>query len=100
MGFPEPNYVGHCAFRVLAYFPEGQPFEPKVNYVYGKGVCTGYVPVSETKVYWLSASIARHQQIGGRNERPCAHDTPGPKITDPSILRQQAEELVRNWPTT
>lgn len=53
MGFPEPNYVGHCAFRGLAYFPEEQPFEPKVNYIYGKGVRAGYVPVSETKVYWF-----------------------------------------------
>lgn len=53
MGFPEPNYVGHCAFRGLAYFPKGQPFEPKVNYIYGKGVRAGYVPVSETKVYWF-----------------------------------------------
>lgn len=84
MGFPEPNYVGHCAFRGLAYFPEGQPFEPKVNYIYGKGVRAGYVPVSETKVYWfICFNIS----------------SPGPKITDPSILRQQAEQLVKNWPT-
>ncbi|XP_059299188.1 monooxygenase 2 [Lycium ferocissimum] len=84
MGFPEPNYVGHCAFRGLAYFPEGQPFEPKVNYVYGKGVRAGYVPVSESKVYWFICFNS---------------SSPGPKITDPSILRQQAEQLVRNWPT-
>ncbi|XP_049366734.1 monooxygenase 2-like [Solanum verrucosum] len=84
MGFPEPNYVGHCAFRGLAYFPEGQPFEPKVNYIYGKGVRAGYVPVSETKVYWFICYNS---------------SSPGPKITDPSILRQQAEQLVRNWPT-
>ncbi|KAL3334910.1 hypothetical protein AABB24_031238 [Solanum stoloniferum] len=84
MGFPEPNYVGHCAFRGLAYFPEGQPFEPKVNYIYGKGVRAGYVPVSETKVYWFICYNS---------------PSPGPKITDPSILRQQAEQLVRNWPT-
>ncbi|TMW97368.1 hypothetical protein EJD97_005695 [Solanum chilense] len=84
MGFPEPNYVGHCAFRGLAYFPEGQPFEPKVNYIYGKGVRAGYVPVSETKVYWFICYNS---------------SSPGPKITDPSILRQQAEQLVRDWPT-
>ncbi|XP_004241987.1 monooxygenase 2 isoform X2 [Solanum lycopersicum] len=84
MGFPEPNYVGHCAFRGLAYFPEGQPFEPKVNYIYGKGVRAGYVPVSETKVYWFICYNS---------------SSPGPKITDPSILRQQAEQLVKNWPT-
>ncbi|XP_009608102.1 monooxygenase 2-like [Nicotiana tomentosiformis] len=84
MGFPEPNYVGHCAFRGLAYFPEGQPFEPKVNYIYGRGVRAGYVPVSETKVYWFICYN---------------NSSPGPKIIDPSILRQQAEQLVRNWPT-
>ncbi|KAJ8557939.1 hypothetical protein K7X08_004705 [Anisodus acutangulus] len=84
MGFPEPNYVGHCAFRGLANFPEGQPFEPKVNYIYGKGVRAGYVPVSETKVYWFICFNS---------------SSPGPKITDPSILRQQAEQLVRKWPT-
>ncbi|KAF3627087.1 putative phospholipase A1-Ibeta2, chloroplastic-like [Capsicum annuum] len=83
MGFPEPNYVGHCAFRGLAYFPKGQPFEPKVNYIYGKGVRAGYVPVSETKVYWFICYNS---------------SSPGPKITDPSILRQQAEQLVKNWP--
>ena len=53
MGFPEPKYVGHCAFRGLGYFPEGQPFNPRVNYIYGKGIRAAYVPVSSTKVYWF-----------------------------------------------
>lgn len=53
MGFPDPKYVGHCAFRGLGFYPDGQPFDPKVNYVYGRGVRAGYVPVSPTKVYWF-----------------------------------------------
>lgn len=53
MGFSEPRYSGHCAFRGLASYPEGQPFEPKVNYIYGRGLRAGYVPVSPTKVYWF-----------------------------------------------
>lgn len=53
MGFSEPNYVGHCAYRGLAYYPNGQSFEPKVNYIYGRGLRAGYVPVSPTKVYWF-----------------------------------------------
>lgn len=53
MGYPEPRYVGHCAFRGLASYPDGHPFEPKVNYVYGRGLRAGYVPVSPTKVYWF-----------------------------------------------
>ncbi|CAL5440404.1 unnamed protein product [Camellia sinensis] len=51
MGFSEPKYAGHCAFRGLAFYPDGQPYEPKVNYIYGKGVRGGCVPVSPTKVY-------------------------------------------------
>jgi 2-polyprenyl-6-methoxyphenol hydroxylase-like FAD-dependent oxidoreductase len=53
MGFSEPRYVGHMAFRGLAEYANGQPFEPKVNYIYGRGVRAGFVPVSPTKVYWF-----------------------------------------------
>nr|CAD1818702.1 unnamed protein product [Ananas comosus var. bracteatus] len=53
MGFPEPKYVGHCAFRGLGQYPEGQPYESKVNYIYGRGLRAGFVPVSPTKVYWF-----------------------------------------------
>ncbi|KAL0552972.1 hypothetical protein IC582_006851 [Cucumis melo] len=84
MGFSEPKYVGHCAFRGLAYYPNGQPHEPKVNYIYGKGLRAGYVPVSATKVYWFICYNS---------------PSPGPKITDPAVLKQQAKELVRNWPS-
>ncbi|CAK9309405.1 unnamed protein product [Citrullus colocynthis] len=84
MGFSEPKYVGHCSFRGLAYYPNGQPHEPKVNYIYGQGLRAGYVPVSATKVYWFVCYNS---------------SSPGPKITDPAILKQQATELVRNWPS-
>ncbi|MCD7469058.1 hypothetical protein HAX54_007678 [Datura stramonium] len=83
MGFRQPKYAGHIAFRGLGYFPEGQPYEPKVNYTYGRGLRAGYVPASKTKVYWFVI---------------CNSSSPGPRITDPSILRQQAKELVRDWP--
>jgi len=53
MGFSEPKYVGYCAFRGLASYSDGQPFQPRVNYIYGKGLRAGYVPVSPTKVYWF-----------------------------------------------
>lgn len=53
MGFSEPRYVGHMAFRGLADYAGGQPFESKVNYIYGRGVRAGFVPVSPTKVYWF-----------------------------------------------
>ncbi|CAI9775583.1 unnamed protein product [Fraxinus pennsylvanica] len=84
MGFPEPRYVGHFAFRGLGFYPDGHPFEPKVNYTYGRGVRAVYVPVSPTKVYW---SILYNSP------------SPGPKITDPSLLRQITTELVGNWST-
>ncbi|GER34766.1 FAD/NAD(P)-binding oxidoreductase family protein [Striga asiatica] len=61
MGFPDARYVGYCALRGLGYYPNGQPFEPRVTYIYGRGVRT--------------------------------------KITDPSILRQETETLVKDWPT-
>lgn len=53
MGFSNPRYVGHCAFRGLALYPNGQPLEPKVSYMYGRGLRAGYVPISPTKVYWF-----------------------------------------------
>ncbi|KAL6348926.1 hypothetical protein AAG906_033582 [Vitis piasezkii] len=84
MGFSEPRYVGHCAFRGLGFFPERMPYEPKVNYIYGRGLRAGYVPVSPTKVYWFICFNS---------------PSPGPKITDPSVLKKQARELVRNWPS-
>ncbi|XP_066382391.1 monooxygenase 3-like [Miscanthus floridulus] len=84
MGFSEPRYVGHMAFRGLAEYADGQPFEPKVNYIYGRGVRAGFVPVSPTKVYWFI----------------CFNRTdPGPKITNPAALKSEALELVRGWPS-
>ncbi|EEF30596.1 monoxygenase, putative [Ricinus communis] len=83
MGFPEPKYAGHSAFRGIGFYDNGQPFEPRVNYVYGRGLRAGYVPVSPTKVYWF---ICYNSQ------------SPGPKITDPSELKKQAKELIRSWP--
>lgn len=53
MGFSEPKYVGYCAFRGLGEYPDGQPYEPRVNYIYGRGIRAAYVPVSPTKVYWF-----------------------------------------------
>ncbi|TYH81499.1 hypothetical protein ES332_D03G204500v1 [Gossypium tomentosum] len=44
----------------------------------------GYVPVSPTKVYWFICYNSP--------------SSPGPKITDPALLRKQAKELVNNWP--
>ncbi|XP_074264751.1 monooxygenase 2-like [Silene latifolia] len=84
MGFPEPKYAGHCAFRGLAYYPEGQPYKPRVNYIYGRGLRAGFVPVSPTKVYWFICYNS---------------DSPGPKITDPKELKRQALDLVKNWPS-
>ncbi|CAN6211669.1 unnamed protein product [Urochloa humidicola] len=84
MGFSEPRYVGHMAFRGLAEYADGQPFEPKVNYIYGRGVRAGFVPVSSTKIYWF---ICFNRQ------------DPGPKVTDPAALKSEALDLVRGWPS-
>ncbi|PIN04870.1 Kynurenine 3-monooxygenase [Handroanthus impetiginosus] len=84
MGFSDPIYVGHCAFRGLGFYPDGQPFEPKVSYIYGRGIRAGYVPFSLNKVYWFLCYNS---------------PSPGPKITDPSILRQETEKLVKDWPS-
>jgi hypothetical protein len=43
MGFSEARYMGHMAFRGLAEYADGQPFEPKVNYIYGRGVRAGFI---------------------------------------------------------
>ncbi|XP_027914320.1 monooxygenase 2 isoform X2 [Vigna unguiculata] len=84
MGFPEPKYVGHCAFRGLASYSDGQPFRPRVNYIYGRGLRAGFVPVSPTKVYWFICFNS---------------PSPGPKITDSLVLKNQAKELVKDWPS-
>ncbi|XP_048569993.1 monooxygenase 3 isoform X1 [Triticum urartu] len=83
MGFSEPRYVGHMAFRGLADYAGGQPFESKVNYIYGRGVRAGFVPVSPTKVYWFICFNSA---------------TPGPKATDGAALKREALGLVRGWP--
>ncbi|XP_042373434.1 monooxygenase 3-like isoform X1 [Zingiber officinale] len=83
MGFSEPRYVGHCAFRGLAVYPEGHSHKAKVNYIYGRGIRAGFLPISSTKVYWFI----------------CWNSvSPGPKIKDPSVLKQEALNLVRSWP--
>ncbi|KAH1115713.1 hypothetical protein J1N35_009091 [Gossypium stocksii] len=84
MGFSEPKHVGYSAFRGLGVYPNGQPFAANVNYIYGRGLRAGYVPVSPTKVYWFICYNSP--------------SSPGPKITDPALLRKQAKELVNNWP--
>ncbi|XP_015952282.1 monooxygenase 2 isoform X1 [Arachis duranensis] len=84
MGFHEPKYVGYCAIRGLATYSDGQPYEPRVNYFYGRGVRAAYVPVSPTKVYWFVCFNS---------------PSPGPSTTDSSVLKKQAKELVRNWPS-
>ncbi|XP_010919743.1 monooxygenase 2-like [Elaeis guineensis] len=83
MGFSEPNYVGHCAFRGLGLYPDGQPFKPTVNYIYGRGMRAGFVPVSSTKVYWFICFNS---------------PSPGPRTSDPYVLKQEALDLVRSWP--
>eukprot|EP00268_Persea_americana_P013378 TRINITY_DN15847_c0_g1_i5.p1 TRINITY_DN15847_c0_g1~~TRINITY_DN15847_c0_g1_i5.p1 ORF type:complete len:231 (-),score=43.12 TRINITY_DN15847_c0_g1_i5:695-1387(-) len=82
MGFSNPRYVGHCAFRGLALYPNGQPLEPKVSYMYGRGLRAGYVPISPTKVYWFICFNS---------------PSPGPKMSDPSVLKMKAQELVQSW---
>ncbi|XP_052210391.1 monooxygenase 2-like [Diospyros lotus] len=82
MGFSDPKYVGHCALRGLGLFPNGHSYEPMVNYIYGRGVRGGYVPITPTKVFWFMMYNS---------------STPGPSNTDPAALKKQAKELVRNW---
>ncbi|EMS58478.1 3-hydroxybenzoate 6-hydroxylase 1 [Triticum urartu] len=87
MGFSEPRYVGHMAFRGLADYAGGQPVESKskVNYIYGRGVRAGFVPVSPTKVYWFICFNSA---------------TPGPKATDGAALKREALGLLNKPNTT
>lgn len=82
MGFSEPKYVGYCAFRGLGEYSDGQPYESRVNYIYGRGIRAAYVPVSPTKVYWFVCFNS---------------PAPGPKVIDPSLLKKQSKELVQSW---
>ncbi|XP_072983662.1 monooxygenase 2-like isoform X1 [Typha latifolia] len=86
MGFSEPRYVGHSAFRGLGLYPEGQPFKSKVNYIYGRGLRAGFVPVSPTKVYWFIC-------FNSGTSVP-----PGSRAGDRSALKKEALNLVRSWP--
>ncbi|KAJ3678703.1 hypothetical protein LUZ60_002506 [Juncus effusus] len=84
MGFSDAKFVGHCAFRGLAEYSDGQPFESKVNYIYGAGIRAGFVPVSKSKVYWFVCFNS---------------DSPGMRNTDPSQLKKEALNLVKNFPS-
>ncbi|KAK8476910.1 hypothetical protein V6N13_047011 [Hibiscus sabdariffa] len=84
MSFSEPKYVGHRAFRGLGFYPNGQPYAADINYIYGRGLRAGYVPVSPTKGYWFICYNSQYLS--------------SPKITDPVLLRKQAKEPVNNWP--
>ncbi|KQK16159.1 monooxygenase 2 isoform X1 [Brachypodium distachyon] len=93
MGFSEPRYVGHMAFRGLADYggigAQGQPFEPKVNYIYGRGLRAGFVPVSATKVYWFICFNSSTPPPGlGKKTKTAAG----------AALKREALELVRGWP--
>ncbi|KAK4746526.1 hypothetical protein SAY87_012838 [Trapa incisa] len=83
LGFSKPNYVGHVAIRGLAYYPDGHTLQPNVTYVYGRGSRAGYVPVSPTKVYWFLCFNS---------------PSPGPRITDPSVLKEQSRQMTMDWP--
>ncbi|XP_019705665.1 monooxygenase 2 [Elaeis guineensis] len=83
MGFSEPNYVGHCVFLGLGLYPDGQLFKPEVNYFYGRGMRAGFAPVSSTKVYWFITFNS---------------PSPGPRTSDPYVLKKEALDLVRSWP--
>nr|CAD1818703.1 unnamed protein product [Ananas comosus var. bracteatus] len=83
MGFSEPKYAGHSAFRGLGQYPEGQQYESKVNYFYGRGLRAGFVPASPTKVYWFICFNSQSR---------------GPWIADPSALKKEALDLVQTWP--
>ncbi|KAK4434883.1 Monooxygenase 2, partial [Sesamum alatum] len=82
--FEIPDMSGIVLFVALDFYPNGQPFEPKVTYVYGRGVRAAYVPVSRTKVYWFVCFNS---------------PSPGPKIIDPSILREETVKLIKGWST-
>lgn len=84
MGFPEPKYAGHCAIRGMAVYNEGQPHQPQVSYIYGRGIRAGFVPVSPTKVYWF---ICYNRS------------SPGPKVSNPLEVKREALDLVKNWPS-
>ncbi|CAH9142568.1 unnamed protein product [Cuscuta epithymum] len=82
MGFSEPKYAGHMCFRGIGLYPEGLPFDQKVQYTYGRGVRAGFVPMSKSKIYWFVVFNS---------------PSPGTKVGDPQFLRQQVQELTRSW---
>ncbi|KAL8150909.1 hypothetical protein V2J09_020717 [Rumex salicifolius] len=81
MGFREPKYAGHCAFRGLRVYSKAQLQRPVVNYIYGKGLRAGFLPASPTKIYWF-----------------IIHNSPdpGPMMTGPQEVKEKAKDLVRN----
>ncbi|KAJ9556152.1 hypothetical protein OSB04_010766 [Centaurea solstitialis] len=84
MGFPEPKYVGYIVIRGVADYPNGQPYDPHVNYFFGRGMRAAYLPISPTKVYWF---------VGYNSP------TPGSTIVDPSELKKQTKERFKKWPS-
>ncbi|QHN98813.1 uncharacterized protein DS421_13g392690 [Arachis hypogaea] len=57
--------VGYCAIRGLATYSDGQPYEPRVNYFYGRGVRAAYVPSRNPLAdRWLWPSISPPASTG------------------------------------
>lgn len=84
MGFSETKYSGHSCYRGLALFPNGHPYQPITVQYYAKGMRGGFMPLSPTKVFWFF-----------NYNNP----SPGPKVTDPTVLKRQALDLLKNWPS-
>ncbi|KAI3820823.1 hypothetical protein L1987_08372 [Smallanthus sonchifolius] len=80
----EEHKYGETLLELVNDYPDGQPFGQRVNYIYGQGIRAGYVPVSPTKVYWFVCFNS---------------PSPGPKITDPIVLKKQTKELIKKWPS-
>ncbi|KAL2651565.1 hypothetical protein R1flu_019693 [Riccia fluitans] len=83
MGLAPARYAGYLGVRGLAEYPDGHPFEYALMQYCGSGIRIGVVPISQTKVFWFFVYNKAN---------------PGPKITDPKVVKEELLGQLKDRP--
>ncbi|KAH7429551.1 hypothetical protein KP509_09G055700 [Ceratopteris richardii] len=82
MNMKEPCYAGYVATRGIAEYPDGHNLGDRARQILGSGVRAGFVPMNANKAYWF-----------------VVFNSSGEKLTNVDLVRKEALDYVRLWPT-
>ncbi|MCO5583018.1 hypothetical protein L7F22_036924 [Adiantum nelumboides] len=82
MKMGELRYAGHTATRGLAMYPDGHKLSPHAKQILGRGVRAGIIPMDANRAYWF-----------------VVFNSSGDKLADVELVREEALNLVRGWPS-